>query len=551
MAAIQSPDVAAFPQYYWMAIVGTLFSFFMAFGIGANDVANSFATSVAAKSVTLRQAVCIASVFEFSGALFLGASVTNTIRSNILDSAYYENDPEVLMFGMLCALVTGSIVLIVATYLSYPVSTTHTIVGGVVGFSLAAKGFKSVQWFQTGMIFVSWVASPLLTGALAAFLFLMVKKFVLHSENPYPRAIKTYPLVLFVALTVSSFFVIYKAANNNSAIKNLSLSVILPVSFGIGIGSALIFQFAISPFLQRKIARERPTTDVEAQEVNKSNQTSEEIGVEEKAAEAAAIADGTADDVSPHTSTHVAEKTKKGNPHIKGQNDADADTEEAHTDEQGASMMKRAYKSFADATFDQDLEGKTMKKSVHTAKIWEEAEQFNPDAEKMFSYLQVFTACMLSFGHGANDVANAVAPLSAIIVIYDTGSVPSKSGVPQWVLALGGAGIVIGLLLYGYKMMSALGYRLAKLSPSRGFCIELSASLIVVIASFAGIPVSSTQCQVGGTIGVGATFGRKQVDWKFVLRVAFGWVASFITVVLMSAGIFAFSYYSPAAAGFA
>ena len=526
MSVLVPADQAAFPQYHWMAIAAILFSFFMAFGIGANDVANAFATSVAAKSVSLRQAVIIASVFEFAGSLFLGASVTNTIRSKILDIDMYDDEPEVLMFGMLCALVTASIILIVATAMSLPVSTTHTIVGAIIGFSLAAKGWSSVQWFDTGMIFVSWVASPVLTGLMAAMFFVTVRKLVLYSDSPYARAIKTYPLVLFVTLTINSLFVLYKAASQNSKVKSLSSAVIVPVSFGIGALSALIFQFAISPMLQKKISNDR--ADREAEPVKElSEGTDADAGIEEKAA------------------GEVGNETDD----VKDSIHANKPNADAGPDEKN--VLKKAYTSFASATYDQDLEKQSMSEHAKTAKIWAEAETFDAEAEQMFSYLQVFTACLLSFGHGANDVANAIAPLSAVIVIYETGSVPSKSKVPRWALAMGGAGIVAGLLFYGYKLMKALGFRLAKLSPSRGFCIELAASLVVVVASFIGVPVSSTQCQVGGTIGVGFTGGKSQVDWMFVLKVVFGWVGSFVSVVLASAGVFAFAFYSPAAVGFA
>ena len=123
----------------------------------------------------------------------------------------------------------------------------------------------------------------------------------------------------------------------------------------------------------------------------------------------------------------------------------------------------------------------------------ESGEDFDPKTEEMFSYLQVFTACLLSFAHGANDVANAIAPLSAVLAIYKDGKVSTKSEVQKWVLALGGAGIVVGLALYGYKLIISLGYRMTKVSPSRGFAIELSAATVVVVASFIGIPISTTQ----------------------------------------------------------
>ena len=147
---------------------------------------------------------------------------------------------------------------------------------------------------------------------------------------------------------------------------------------------------------------------------------------------------------------------------------------------------------FSDATYGQDLKAQSFHESEKAELLWQDVEQFDKHAEELFSYIQVFTACLNSFAHGANDVANAIAPLSAIVFIYQTGTLKSKSPVQKWVLAYGGVGIVIGLLLYGYKVMKSLGYKLTPLSPSRGACAELAASLFVVTASFLSIPVSST-----------------------------------------------------------
>ena len=208
-----------------------------------------------------------------------------------------------------------------------------------------------------------------------------------------------------------------------------------------------------------------------------------------------------------------------------------------------------------DATINRDIEAEAFAGSAKAKEMWETGEEFDPRSEEMFSYLQVLTACLLSFAHGANDVANAIGPIAAVIAIYNTGEVNSKNPVPKWIIFLGAAGIVLGLLLYGYKLMISLGYKITKMSPSRGFCIELAASFVVVIASFIGIPVSTTQCQVGGTIGVGLLAGEKgnragNLNPWFVLKVILGWVGTFVAVCIINAGVFAFAYYAPSAAGF-
>lgn len=205
------------------------------FLIGANDVANAFASSVSSKSVTLKQAVIIASIFEFCGAFFLGASVTSTIRSKIVDTDLFTDEPDVLMFGMFTALIGANTMLFIATYFGLPVSTTHDIVGSVMGFSIAAKGFGSIQWDVAIKIFTSWIVSPILSGAVSSVIFGCIKFGVLRSENPYKRAYWTFPIVITVFVGIDLFYILYKAGSNFSDfVDNLSLAVVLPSSFGAG-----------------------------------------------------------------------------------------------------------------------------------------------------------------------------------------------------------------------------------------------------------------------------------------------------------------------------
>ena len=192
--------MAAYPQYLWVAVLGGIFSFMYGFLIGANDVANAFASSVSAKSVTLRQAVMIASVCEFCGAFFLGAAVTSTVRSKIFDVDLYENEPEVLMFGMFTSLFSANIWLFIATYFGMPVSTTHDVVGCIMGFTIAAKGFSSVNWNVAVKIFISWFVSPLVAGTVAGIFFWLVKRFVMKAEDPFQRAYYTFPIVLTIGI---------------------------------------------------------------------------------------------------------------------------------------------------------------------------------------------------------------------------------------------------------------------------------------------------------------------------------------------------------------
>jgi len=187
-------------QYLWIAVVGMIFGFIYCFSIGANDVANAFATSVASKSITLKQAVIIASIFEFCGVLFLGASVASTVRGKIFNVEEYEDEPEIVMLGMFTSLVSASFMMMGATYLGLPVSTTHTVIG-----CIAAKGFDSVNWDATKNIFISWVASPLLTGAIAFGIFLFTRYCILLSANPFHRGYYTFSFILFASKSILPF----------------------------------------------------------------------------------------------------------------------------------------------------------------------------------------------------------------------------------------------------------------------------------------------------------------------------------------------------------
>jgi phosphate/sulfate permease len=198
--AIDNNIMAHFSEYLWIAVLRGIFGFAYGFLIGANVVANAFASSVSAKLITLRQAVMIASICKFGGAFFLGALVTGTVRSKIVDVNLYEDESELLMFGMFTSLFSAVVWLFIATYFGMPVSTTHDVVGCIMGFSIAAKGFLSINWNVAIKIFISWFASPLVARTVAAIFFGSVKHFLMKAENPFKRAYYTFPIVLTIGI---------------------------------------------------------------------------------------------------------------------------------------------------------------------------------------------------------------------------------------------------------------------------------------------------------------------------------------------------------------
>jgi len=180
----------------YIILAGAL-GLFMAWGIGANDVANAMGTSIGAKAITIKQAVIIAAIFEFSGAFLAGGQVTSTIRKGIIDSTSVSQTPELLIFGMLASLTAAGIWLLIASRAGWPVSTTHTIVGAIVGFAIVGIGVDAVNWGKVGNIVMSWVVSPFLSGTLAFFLFRSVQKLILNTDNPLLMAKKYVPMYIF------------------------------------------------------------------------------------------------------------------------------------------------------------------------------------------------------------------------------------------------------------------------------------------------------------------------------------------------------------------
>lgn len=524
----------ALPQYYWMVIVSIMAGFVMAFGIGANDCANSFGSSVASKALSLGQAIIVATIFEFSGAILLGQSVTGTIRSNIIYSSYYVDQPSLLMYGMMNALIIASTWLLVFTYFEFAISTTHTIVAAIIGFSIAVEGFKSVNWKETGNIFISWIASPTLAGVIAWFFHFSVKTFVFGEgftpEKTFSRALVAYPFVVFVGITINVAFIVLKSQKKiaeKNKIADYGVKVALPCSLVSGFVCAVVTYFFIGPWLQKRVRRQQAEFD-------------EDVRLEQEAEAAAALKEET----GSSDNNNDGEVEEDGTTPKKSVTKAGDDMDQAAATEKGS--LHQAWDWFADNTYKQDLQAQSFATSKRAEEIWAASEVNDPMTERLFSYLQVFTACMTSFAHGANDVANAIAPLAAVMEIQQSGQIASKAAVPKWILAFGGVGISLGFLFFGYRTLRALGFKLTCITPSRGFCIELATALSVLIASYMSIPISSTQCLVGATVGAGvASGGLKNVQWLFLLRTSLGWVGVFLFGAFTSAGFFAYCVYSP------
>tara|TARA_B100000959_G_scaffold285509_1_gene360499 strand:+ start:22 stop:1293 length:1272 start_codon:yes stop_codon:yes gene_type:complete len=393
-----------------------LFGLFMAWGVGANDVANAMGTSVGSKAITVKQAIIIAIIFEFSGALLAGGEVTATIRKGILDAALFSENPQLLVYGMLASLLAAGFWLLIASSLGWPVSTTHSIVGAIVGFGAVGVGVDAVAWDKVGNIAMSWIVSPIVAGTIAFLLFRSLQNLIIDTSNPFDNAKKYVPYYMFLVGFVISLVTIFKGLKHIGLSFDTDTSYYLAIGFGVAVA-------AVGTVIIRRI--------------------------------------------------HV-----------------DPDENE---------------------------------------------DFYFTSMERVFSVLMVITAAAMAFAHGSNDVANAIGPLAAIYAVIDSGGIiGSKSALPIWILLIGGAGIVFGLVTYGHKVIATVGTGITQLTPSRGFAATLAAASTVVISSGTGLPVSTTQVLVGAVLGVGLARGMAALDTRVINKIFLSWIVTLPAGALMS-----------------
>ncbi|CAI7903320.1 unnamed protein product [Closterium sp. NIES-53] len=513
-------------SYTWIFVMTMLFAFLDGYSIGANDVANSFATSVGSRSITLAQAVLIAIFTEFGGAIALGATTTKTVKDSIIKTSYFSSRPDLLMSGFLCALVSSSTWVMFATYMGWPVSTTHSIIGALIGIGISGYGFESVNWGWNdkgvAQIVTSWFVSPVLAGILAAVIYLITLHVVMKSNNSLKRGIWAIPIYFTLTTFIVSFYVVSKNGQTTLEIKPKSTGGSLQVTGDVGLafgiigaitGAMLIFCAGfLVPYFIRRLQDEETLqwyhifiihcTPTQPQDPKidlwlkraftphlLQDDEKRELGMEVEDAE-----DGDKDDLAKPPSKNVAVRFFN-------------------------KIKTLLYRSiFMDvATVQKDNHGAVQAQEV--------AVVYDNKTEYLYSLLQVVTASFASFSHGSNDVANALGPLAGVYQIWSEGVFTTTASVPRWMLAYSGIAIDFGLALYGYNIMRNLGNNLTYQSPSRGFCMELGAALSVITASFLALPVSTTQCIVGSTVAVGLCHGNwRAINWTMVAVAGFGWL---------------------------
>ena len=359
-------------------IAAAVFGAYMALNIGANDVANNMGPAVGANALTMGGAIAIAAVFETAGALIAGGDVVSTISGGIVSPESLA-DRATFIWAMMAALISAALWINLATWLGAPVSTTHSVVGGVMGAGIAAAGLAAVNWPTMGQIAASWVISPVLGGAVAAIFLAFIKAKVEYAEDKIAAARRWVPILTAI---MAGAFATYLSLKGLRKIINIDMGTALLVGLGIGILTLLITR----PLVRRQ--------------------------------------------------------------------------------SEGMENRKKSLK-------------------------------------KLFGVPLVVSAALLSFAHGANDVANAVGPLAAIVHAVQDFDEATRVIIPLWVMIVGAAGLSFGLMLFGPKLIRMVGSQITKLNPMRAFCVALSAAITVIVASGLGLPVSSTHIAVGAIFGVG------------------------------------------------
>ncbi|MGR3507450.1 MAG: inorganic phosphate transporter [Paracoccaceae bacterium] len=361
-----------------VVVAAAVFGAYMALNIGANDVANNMGPAVGANALTMGGAILIAAIFESAGALLAGGDVVSTISRGIIDPAGIA-DTRIFIWAMMAALISSALWVNLATWIGAPVSTTHSVVGGVMGAGIMAAGFAAVNWPSMGAIAASWVVSPVLGGVIAAGFLALIKSRIIYREDKIAAARTWVPILLGI---MAGTFGTYLALKGLNKIIKIDMGVALLVGLGIGLGCYAL----CVPLIKR----------------------------------------------------------------------------------QSEGMENR-----------------------------------NKSLKTLFGLPLVFSAALLSFAHGANDVANAVGPLAAIVHAIEDGGASDRVTIPTWVMVIGAFGISFGLFLFGPKLIRMVGSQITKLNPMRAYCVSLSAAITVILASWLGLPVSSTHIAVGAVFGVG------------------------------------------------
>lgn len=451
----------------------------MAWNIGANDVSNAMGTSVGSGALTLRKAVIIAAILEFSGALFMGSNVSETMQKGIIDTSLFVDQPQILVLGMVAALLSTSLWLQIASFFGWPVSTTHAIVGAILGFGAIIGGADAIQWREVISIAISWVVAPGISALVAYVLFTTLQQNVLYAMNPIEAAKKWMPVLAAIAVGTFTISLIF------NGLHNVQLDIPFSRAFAIAICVSILV-YLISCFLTRKVS----LPQLEPGKSFSRHSPQMVISLDKAIKHLQRVHISSFDETRTRVNS-VLQEAKSINAHLRKETNFTERSSEYHV------------------------------------------------VEKMFIYLQIISACFVAFAHGANDVANAIGPVAAVLDVIKQGAISSVATISPWLLAFGGLGIVIGLATWGWRVIETIGKKITELTPTRGFCAEFGAAITILLASKLGLPVSTTHCLVGAVLGVGLARGLRALNLGILREIVLSWVIT----IPASAGVSILSFY--------
>ncbi|KAF2030469.1 phosphate transporter [Setomelanomma holmii] len=570
--------MAKLTQYNYVFAIGTFFAMLDAYNNGANDVANAWATSVSSRSVSYRQAMILGTIFEMVGAITVGARTADTIKNGIIPTSAFKGDAGVQMLAFTCALAGASIWVMWCTKHSAHVSSSYSLISSVAGVGVAVAGAKNVQWGWNkgkglGAIFAGLGMAPAASACFGAIIFMLIKTIVHLRRNPIPWAIWTAPFFFLIAGTICTLSIVYKGSPKLGLNKKPAWYVAtVTVSCGVGL-AALSFLFFV-PYLHAIVVKrdhsvrwyhmfqgpllfKRPAPEgVEAARVRDYA-----VVQHDEDLKPASISGDSHDGVISNTDAEkgavVAEHRQlsykklvaQGQDRFHGKlrakkgllgwamrylHENKIQSGEIYEKKNMLITLKRIPAMIVvGALYGVNYDIHAAQTGIHGTpegarmeRVYSHAKKYSNEVEHTYSFVQVLTACTASFAHGANDIGNAVGPWAVIYSAWSTGNAAkSKAPVPIWQLAVLSATLSLGLITYGYNIMKVMGNKITYHSPSRGCSMEMGAALTVLIFSQYSLPVSTSMCITGATVGVGLCNGTiKAVNWQRVGLLVFSWI---------------------------
>jgi len=568
---------------WWIVVIGAFLSFLVAWGLGGNDVATAFGPSVGSRALTLGQAIMVAFIVESAGAVITGRNVVDLYDKSGMMPGVFEGQPVELMLGM-CSTLAGTLFyLTISTYLELPISTAHTIIGGIVGFTVMDKGMRGVNWERVGHIMLSTVTSPLLAATVSLVLFVVIRLCILRREHSLKHGFRALPFFYGLTVAFLCYFFIYHSSFGLGLHTQLSPTISLSVCGAIGLitfflvwllGVPLLWQWIDDKYDEQGERREQDNSQ-------KRFNAFEEIQASDDGLSRALIVCCMRIPffryyvVSQFFQHKMALKAalsgvyQSPSSKIRGYQDKKmSSSSSSSSDDDTPQFFKQ--KMFIDPMSSISLHSVDGSDEIlgnesrETADDWEErelrkkneelyshSEGFDARTEDLFSFLQILSASVSGFAHGSFDVSNASAPFVIILALFldleggGMGIISEEPSLPWWILGVAALSIFFGLLVWGYKIMASVGYNCTLITPSRGFNVDFGSSVAAVVGSrFLNLHMNSTYCIVGSVFGVGLADGHKAVNWRLLLRMWLAWVCTVPVCGMVSAVVFILLQYT-------